>query len=193
MTSVLLTRRLPSAVISKLETGALVDLYAGEASIPPAELCARLADKDALICLLTDAIDKRVIDAGPNLKIIAPWREWTMRSRRELIEYAERHGIPITATKAKPYSMDLNLFHISYEGGILEDPWSAPPDEIFQMTVSPEQAPNKPLEVEIEYVAGNSTDTLAKLQAEGWEIVSSDPGSDRRWARVYLRRALKGN
>jgi argininosuccinate synthase len=92
---------------------------------------------------------------APNLKIIAPWREWTMKSRRELIEYADRHGIPITATKAKPYSMDLNLFHVSYEGGILEDPWEAPPDEIFQMTVSPEQAPDMPLEVEIGYEDGN--------------------------------------
>ena len=68
----------------------------------------------------------------PQIKIIAPWREWTMRSRRELIEYAEQHGIPVTATKAKPYSMDLNLFHTSYEGGILEDPWEAPPEEISQ-------------------------------------------------------------
>jgi len=92
---------------------------------------------------------------APKLKIIAPWGEWAMRSRRELIEYADRHGIPVTATKSKPYSMDLNLFHVSYEGGILENPWEAPPDEIFQMTVSPERAPNKPLEVEIEYEAGN--------------------------------------
>ena len=92
---------------------------------------------------------------APRLKIIAPWREWKMRSRRELIEYAERHRIPVTATKAKPYSMDLNLFHVSYEGGILEDPWEAPPEEIFQMTVSPEKAPNKPVEVEIDYEAGN--------------------------------------
>ena len=92
---------------------------------------------------------------APRLKIIAPWREWKMRSRRELIEYAERHGIPVTATKAKPYSMDLNLFHVSYEGGILEDPWEAPPEEIFQMTVSAEKAPNKPVEVEIDYEAGN--------------------------------------
>ncbi len=91
----------------------------------------------------------------PGVKIIAPWREWTMRSRRELIEYAERHGIPVTATKAKPYSMDMNLFHISYEGGILEDPWAAPPEEIFHMTVSPERAPDKPRLVEIDYVAGN--------------------------------------
>ena len=78
-----------------------------------------------------------------------------MRSRRELIEYADRHGIPVTATKAKPYSMDLNLFHVSYEGGILEDPWESPPEEIFQMTVSPEKAPSKSLEVEIDYEAGN--------------------------------------
>ncbi|MFO0700639.1 MAG: argininosuccinate synthase [Nitrospira sp.] len=92
---------------------------------------------------------------APQLRIIAPWREWTMRSRRELIEYAERHDIPVTATKAKPYSTDPNLFHISYEGGILEDPWEAPPDEIFQLTVSPEKAPDKPQEVEIEYQAGN--------------------------------------
>lgn len=91
----------------------------------------------------------------PGIRIIAPWREWTMRSRRELIEYADRHGIPVTATKAKPYSMDMNLFHVSYEGGILEDPWSAPPEEIFHMSVSPEKAPNKPRFVEIEYVRGN--------------------------------------
>jgi argininosuccinate synthase len=91
----------------------------------------------------------------PKIRIIAPWREWTFRSRGELMEYAAAHGIPVTATKAKPYSMDLNLFHISYEGGILEDPWQAPPDEIFQMTVSPEQAPNKPREIEIEYHQGD--------------------------------------
>ena len=91
----------------------------------------------------------------PKIKIIAPWRDWAFRSRRELIEYAEQHDIPVTATKAKPYSMDLNLFHVSYEGGILEDPWNAPPDEIFQMTVSPEQAPDKPQEIEIEYVGGD--------------------------------------
>ena len=92
---------------------------------------------------------------NPNVKIIAPWREWSLRSRRELIEYAQRHGIPVTATKAKPYSMDMNLFHVSYEGGILEDPWQAPPEEIFHMTVAPEQAPVKAREVEIEYQQGN--------------------------------------
>jgi argininosuccinate synthase len=91
----------------------------------------------------------------PKVKIIAPWREWALRSRRELIEYASARGIPVTATKAKPYSTDPNLFHVSYEGGILEDPWEAPPDEIFQMTVSPEKAPNKPREIEIDYEQGD--------------------------------------
>jgi argininosuccinate synthase len=91
----------------------------------------------------------------PSIKIIAPWREWAFRSRRELIEYASAHGIPVTATKAKPYSMDMNLFHVSYEGGILEDPWEAPPEEIFHMTTAPEQAPNRPRFVEIDYEHGN--------------------------------------
>ncbi|MEX5212953.1 MAG: argininosuccinate synthase [Nitrospiraceae bacterium] len=92
---------------------------------------------------------------APSVKIIAPWREWSFKSRRELIDYAEKHGIPVTATKAKPYSMDMNLFHISYEGGILEDPWEAPPEEMFQLTVSPERAPDKPRIVELEYEQGN--------------------------------------
>ncbi len=92
---------------------------------------------------------------APRVRIIAPWREWAFRSRRELIEYAATHGIPVTATKAKPYSMDLNLFHISYEGGILEDPWEEPPEEIFRMTVSPERAPDEPRYVEIEYEHGD--------------------------------------
>jgi argininosuccinate synthase len=91
----------------------------------------------------------------PTVKIIAPWREWAFRSRRELMEYASARGVPVTATKAKPYSMDMNLFHISYEGGILEDPWEAPPDDLFQMTVAPEKAPNKPQEVEIDFEQGD--------------------------------------
>jgi argininosuccinate synthase len=92
---------------------------------------------------------------NPSVTIIAPWREWTLRSRRELIEYARRHGIPVAATKAKPYSTDRNLFHVSYEGGILEDPWKEPPAEIFRLTVSPEKAPAKPAYVEIDYEQGN--------------------------------------
>jgi len=92
---------------------------------------------------------------NPSIKIIAPWREWSFRSRQDLMEYAKRHGIPVTATKAKPYSTDRNSFHVSYEGGILEDPWEEAPDEIFQMSVSPEKAPAKPAYVEIGYEQGN--------------------------------------
>lgn len=91
---------------------------------------------------------------APSLKIIAPWREWDMSSRTELIDYAKQHDIPVPVTKSKPYSSDANLFHISYEGGILEDPWSEPPEDIFQMTVSPEKAPNKPEYLEIDFVKG---------------------------------------
>jgi argininosuccinate synthase len=90
----------------------------------------------------------------PNIRVIAPWREWGFKSRSDLIAYAERHEIPVTATKEKPYSMDRNLMHISYEGGILEDPWAAPPANIFILTRSPEDAPDKPVDVEIEFEAG---------------------------------------
>jgi argininosuccinate synthase len=76
----------------------------------------------------------------PDIKVIAPWREWDFKGRTDLIAYAKDHDIPITATQAKPYSTDRNLMHISYEGGILEDPWVAPPEDIFQLTRSPENA-----------------------------------------------------
>ncbi|MBX7149674.1 argininosuccinate synthase [bacterium] len=91
----------------------------------------------------------------PDVKIIAPWREWKLNSRESLIEYAEKHGIPIPVTKKKPYSSDRNLLHISFEGGILEDPWSAPPEDMFLLSVSPEAAPDKPEIIEIDYEAGN--------------------------------------
>jgi argininosuccinate synthase len=76
----------------------------------------------------------------PDIKVIAPWREWEFKGRSDLIAYAERYGIPVTATHAKPYSTDRNLMHVSYEGGILEDPWREPPADIFQMTKAPEDA-----------------------------------------------------
>ncbi|RMH03622.1 MAG: argininosuccinate synthase [Nitrospirae bacterium] len=91
----------------------------------------------------------------PRITIIAPWREWEFQSRGDLIRYAQAHGIPVAATRAKPYSMDLNLFHISYEGGILEDPWAPPPESLFRMTTAPERAPNKPQHLEIEFERGN--------------------------------------
>lgn len=91
----------------------------------------------------------------PHIKVIAPWREWTFKGRTELIDYAEGHGIHVTATRERPYSSDRNLFHISFEGGILEDPWIEPPEEMFVLTVSPEKAPNKPTYVEIDFKGGN--------------------------------------
>ena len=91
----------------------------------------------------------------PTVKIIAPWREWAFQSRGDLMDYAQENKIPITASRSKPYSIDRNLFHTSYEGGILEDPWKEPPAEMFQMTASPEKAPQKPQIVEIGYESGN--------------------------------------
>jgi len=90
----------------------------------------------------------------PRIKILAPWREWELWSRSDCIDYASQHGIPVTATKDKPYSTDRNLFHVSYEGGILEDPWKEPDDGIFLTTRSPEQAPDAPRYVEIAFEGG---------------------------------------
>jgi argininosuccinate synthase len=91
----------------------------------------------------------------PDIKVISPWREWPFDSRRSLIEYSERHRIPVTATKEKPYSIDRNLFHISYEGGILEDPWTEPPAEMYTMITPPEEAPEKSAYIEISFERGN--------------------------------------
>jgi len=91
----------------------------------------------------------------PHIKIVAPWREWTLNSRSSLMEFAKRHDIAVPATHEKPYSTDWNLLHISYEGGILEDPWQAPPDDIFRLTVSPQDAPNEPEIVELTFCAGD--------------------------------------
>jgi argininosuccinate synthase len=90
----------------------------------------------------------------PDIKVIAPWREWEFTGRTDLIAYAEAHGIPVTATIDKPYSTDRNLMHVSYEGGILEDPWAAPPENIFQMTSSPETARSEAEYVEIGFEKG---------------------------------------
>ena len=91
----------------------------------------------------------------PHIKIIAPWKIWEFKSRTDLIQYAKFHGIPVPVTAAKPYSSDRNLFHISFEGGILEDPWKAPPEDMFILSVAPEKAPNRPTFVEIDFEKGN--------------------------------------
>ena len=91
----------------------------------------------------------------PNIRIIAPWREWDLGSRTLLMEYAEKHGIPVPTTPAKPYSSDRNLLHISYEGGVLEDPWIAPPEDMFTLSVSPRNAPDESEIIEMTFVRGN--------------------------------------
>ena len=91
---------------------------------------------------------------NPRIRILAPWRLWNFTSRSELINYSKKHQIPVTATLEKPYSVDRNLFHTSYEGGILEDPWVAPPEEIFQLTRDPRTGPDEPEEVTVSFEKG---------------------------------------
>ena len=91
---------------------------------------------------------------APDLPVIAPWREWDIRSREDAIAYAESHNVPVTATRDKIYSRDRNIWHISHEGGVLEQPASAPPDDLFMLTTSPEQAPDRSEEVTIGFVNG---------------------------------------
>ena len=92
---------------------------------------------------------------APQLTVIAPWREWTLNSRSALMDFARHHDIPVPVTAERPYSTDRNLFHISYEGGILEDPWAAPPDKMFQLTQSPEAAPDVPIELLVDFEHGD--------------------------------------
>ena len=91
---------------------------------------------------------------APELKIIAPWRSWEFRGRSDLISYAQSWGIPVTSTQEKPYSIDQNIMHTSYEGGILEDPWEPPPEDIFLLSVAPQQAPDASTEMVIDFEAG---------------------------------------
>jgi len=91
---------------------------------------------------------------APDLTVVAPWRTWGIRSRTDCIEYAKKHKIPVQATAAKPYSIDRNLLHISFEGGILEDPWKAPEEAMFILTSSPEAAPDYSTEIIISFEKG---------------------------------------
>jgi argininosuccinate synthase len=90
----------------------------------------------------------------PDVRVIAPWREWSFRSRTDLINYAKSHNIPVPVTAEKPYSSDRNLLHISFEGGILEDPWAEPPEDMFLLSVSPEHAPDQPTYVDLQFEQG---------------------------------------
>jgi argininosuccinate synthase len=115
----------------------------------------------------------------PDIKVVAPWRHWEFKGRADLIAYCAQHNINVTATAEKPYSMDRNLMHISYEGGILENPWNQPPDDIFIMTKSPEKAADTAEELIIEFEKGEpisingekygAVDMLSKLNHIGGE------------------------
>ena len=93
----------------------------------------------------------------PHISVIAPWREWDMQGRADLIAYAEERQIPIPVSREKPYSTDRNLLHLSFEGGILEDPWREPYEDMFVLSVAPENAPDQPEYMEIDFVAGDPT------------------------------------
>ena len=115
----------------------------------------------------------------PEIKVIAPWREWTYRSRTELLQYASERNIPVVASKEKPYSTDANMMHVSYEGGILEDPWAEAPEQIYLMTNAPEKAPDEAQVIELDFEAGvpvaingemvSPAEMLTRLNAIGGE------------------------
>ncbi|MGP8049163.1 MAG: argininosuccinate synthase [Desulfobaccales bacterium] len=92
---------------------------------------------------------------APDLKIIVPWREWDLQGRADCVAYAQRHGIPVPVTREQPYSSDRNLLHLSFEGGILEDPWAEPPAEMFLLSKSPQEAPDQPRYLEIDFETGD--------------------------------------
>jgi len=92
---------------------------------------------------------------APDLKIIVPWREWDLQGRADCVAYAQKYGIPVPVTRENPYSSDRNLLHLSFEGGILEDPWAEPPAEMFLLSKSPQEAPDQPRYLEIDFEAGD--------------------------------------
>ena len=118
----------------------------------------------------------------PDIHIIAPWREWDLNSRQSLLAYAEKHGIAIEMKKGKasPYSMDANSLHISYEGGILEDPWAEPEDDMWLWSVSPENAPDQPTYVELSYIKGDiaAIDGIPHSPAEVMEKLNQLGGNN---------------
>ncbi len=98
----------------------------------------------------------------PDIEVVAVWREWSLDSRESLVKYAKKHKIPVTVTKKKPYSIDRNLLHISYEGGVLEDPGKEPPSDMYTMTVPPEKAPSKAVYLNVGYKDGNPVSVNGK-------------------------------
>lgn len=138
---------LATALARPLIAKRLVEIAAQEGADAVAHGCTGKGNDQVRFDVTTMALN-------PALSIIAPVREWDMKSRDEEIEYAERHNIPITVTRESPYSIDANLWGRSIECGILEDPWQEPPEEIYELTVSPESAPDDPTYVEIGFQSG---------------------------------------
>lgn len=123
----------------------------------------------------------------PDVKIIAPWREWEFKSRTDLLNYAKKHNIPVPVSADKPYSMDRNMLHISFEGGILEDPWAEPPEDMFMLSVSPEAAPDTPTYVEIDFEKGNAIAVNGEsLTPRGAMEKLNELGGDNGIGRVDL-------
>jgi argininosuccinate synthase len=124
---------------------------------------------------------------APDLKIIVPWREWDLQGRADCVAYAQEHGIPVPVTKEKPYSSDANLLHISFEGGILEDPWAEPPADMFVLTKSPEAAPDKPQFVEINFEAGDAVEVDGqRLSPANLLALVNEMGGEHGVGRVDL-------
>ena len=124
---------------------------------------------------------------APDLKIIVPWREWDLQGRADCVAYAKKHGIPVPVTKEKPYSSDANLLHISFEGGILEDPWAEPPADMFVMTKSPQEAPDKPRYVEIHFEQGDPVEVDGqRLSPANLLAVVNEIGGEHGVGRVDL-------
>jgi argininosuccinate synthase len=124
---------------------------------------------------------------APDLKIIVPWREWDLQGRADCVAYAKKHGIPVPVTKEKPYSSDANLLHLSFEGGILEDPWAEPPAEMFVMTKSPQEAPDKPKYLEIHFEQGDPVEVDGqRLSPANLLALVNDIGGEHGIGRVDL-------
>ncbi len=124
---------------------------------------------------------------APDLPIIAPWREWDIRSREDAIAYAESHKIPVAATRDKIYSRDRNIWHISHEGGVLEQPATAPPADLFMLTTAPEKAPNEPEEVTIGFLNGTPVSVNgAELDAVDLVVALNTIGGRHGVGRIDL-------
>jgi len=128
----------------------LVEVALGEGADAVAHGCTGKGNDQVRFELTVKAL-------APHLTVIAPWREWDLRSREDEIDYAAAHGVDVPVTKKDPYSRDRNIWHLSHEGGVLEDPWNEPLDDMFQLTVSPEVAPDAPEYVEVGFERGNPT------------------------------------